>query len=121
MDKNLHSKRDQSTFRHLSELLTVVSSNYFIALKALHDSLEPKDLMKRAYETVSLKGCDIYNSYVARVESAFRKLDPTSQKIINNDYFFNEYKYWNVEYFSNSTYYRLKRKAIIQFLSYFEI
>jgi hypothetical protein len=102
-------------------MLTVVSKNYFVALRAIHDSNEPRDMLRIIDQHDSLDGCGLYVSYIDRVENAFKKLDPISQKIINNDYFFNAYKYWNMELFSTSTYYRLKRKAILLFLSYFKI
>jgi hypothetical protein len=59
---------------------------------------------------------DIHRLYTQKIEDAFRKLDVDSQRIINNDFFFNNYKFWWIELYSTSTYYRLKRTAICRFL-----
>jgi len=64
------------------------------------------------------KGSSEANSlYILRIESAFKSLDTDSKRIINNDFFFNNYKFWWLELYSTSTYYRLKRVAMCNFLN----
>lgn len=55
-------------------------------------------------------------TFTMLIETAYGKLDPVSQLIINKDFFYNGYPGWWVTTYSKSTYYRLRDKAIRDFL-----
>lgn len=50
------------------------------------------------------------------VEDALRELSEDEQRIIRFDYMMPRKDYWYLEFFSKSTYYRLKSKAVDKFL-----
>lgn len=62
-----------------------------------------------------------YSTYVERVESAFNDLEENQKLIINNDFFFqNAYPFWWETYFSKSSYYRIKKRGMKEFLRIFK-
>ncbi len=76
--------------------------------------------LNMAHTSMEYRGNEVNKLYVAKIEAAFKSLDLDSRRIINNDFFFNNYKFWWVELYSTSTYYRLKRTAICKFLDSLE-
>ena len=62
-----------------------------------------------------------FATYVARVEESLAALDENQRLILNNDFFFqNEYPFWWESYFAKSTYYRIKKVAMRNFLRNFK-
>lgn len=60
-----------------------------------------------------------YRQYIKRVEEAFAQLDAVDKMFINNEFFYSDYPYWWQEYYSSSTFYRIKEKAVDNFLRLF--
>lgn len=54
--------------------------------------------------------------YVSCVENVFAALDPVDKMIINNDFFYENYKFWWEKIYSHNSYYRIRTKAINSFL-----
>jgi len=54
---------------------------------------------------------------VLLINYALRHLDEDSLRIINNDFIEIKKKYWWNEYYSRTTYYRLKNKAMMLFIN----
>ena len=62
-----------------------------------------------------------YATYVSRVDSSLKGLDENQKTIINNDFFFqNAYPFWWETFYSQSTYYRVKKAAMSLFLRNFK-
>lgn len=78
----------------LSSLLTRISELYFQALK--DDSDRAKD-------------------FIQRVNIAFESLNETEKKVINNDFFYEDYPFWWTSIYSKATYYRLRSKSMNDF------
>ena len=51
---------------------------------------------------------------------AFNALSAIDQRFINNEFFYQDYSNWWVPYYSKSTFYRLKRRAMEEFLLNYE-
>ena len=56
--------------------------------------------------------------YVLRVNFALSCMESRSSKILWKEYFFQIEKYWWMRYYARSTFYRLRKKAIEEFLCY---
>ena len=56
---------------------------------------------------------------IERVECVYAQLDPLEQEFINNEYFYEDYPYWWTGIYSESSFYRQKKKAVISFLRLF--
>jgi len=54
---------------------------------------------------------------VIMIDHVFDRLDVDYQRIIKNDFIEKTSKYWWNEYYSRTTYYRLKNKAMSQFIN----
>ena len=57
--------------------------------------------------------------FINRMQSTFLTLNKEEQKIINNDYFFEDYPYWWESIYSKKDYFQIKRQALIHFLRTF--
>ncbi|MFA5421820.1 MAG: hypothetical protein WC344_03375 [Bacilli bacterium] len=97
-----------------------VAKLYFAALDSASLRNGKSSLFMSSQPEVDYKGQEANKLYVDKIEGAFGRLDTESRRIINNDFFFNNYKYWWLELYSSSTYYRLRRNAICQFLEYLD-
>ena len=87
-----------------------IASSYFHAKKMI-------DSKARSFSDSVKSGESIYSKFVDRVNRVFSKLDDMDKTIINNDFYYEDYQYWYTKYFSASTYYRLRNKAIKNFLA----
>lgn len=56
--------------------------------------------------------------YILRVNFALSCMDARSSKILWKEYFFQIEKYWWMRLYTRSTFYRLRKKAIEEFLCY---
>lgn len=109
----------KENFKALCKDTQEVARLYFKALSNFKGEVERVDLVMENNSKANKQHRDEINHiYLLKVEKAFQKLDVDAQKIINNDFFYNNYKYWWIELYSTSTYYRLKRQAIVRFLQY---
>lgn len=118
-EKELIRRRNTAKFRNLCKETNEVARLYFKALDA--SSLRNGHAnLNMAHTSMEYRGSAVNKLYVAKIEAAFKSLDLDSRRIINNDFFFNNYKFWWVELYSTSTYYRLKRTAICKFLDSLE-
>lgn len=115
----LAGRRSRRKLRALSAETQEVARLYFQALDAASLKRGGRDL-SMSINCHNYGKNEITDLFIAKIESAFRKLDLESRRIINNDFFFNNYKFWWVELYSTSTYYRLKRIAMCQFLNYLD-
>ena len=88
---------------------------YFKALQSANVRSGKYDLNMAVYSQ-AYQGEDVHKLYISKIENAFRLLDVDSKRIINNDFFFNNYKFWWLSLYSNAPYYRLKRVAMCRFL-----
>lgn len=108
-------RRKKAKFHDLCNETLEVARLYFRAFDSGVPQNGRRD-MNMALDS-HVKGSNEANSlYIARIEKAFKSLDTDSRRIINNDFFFNNYKFWWLELYSTSTYYRLKRVAMCRFL-----
>ena len=64
------------------------------------------------------KDRNYYNDLKNKVDYILQQLDEQSAKIIYNDYLVNSTDNWWIYYYSKSTYYRLKNKAMDIFLEW---
>ena len=58
--------------------------------------------------------------YILRVNFALSCMDVRSAKLLWKEYFFNIEKFWWMRLYTRSTFYRLRKKAIDEFLCYME-
>ncbi len=58
--------------------------------------------------------------YVQYIDAMIDYCTPESQKILKNEYFEPVVKVWSNEYYSRSTWYRLKKKAVEEFIDCLE-
>ncbi len=97
---------DEKKIFELTVSIKRVAKMYFFALKridmenALSDSVRP---------------INDYKLYVKRVRLAFERLSEVEQICINNDFFYEDYPDWWQKTYKRSTYYRLRRRSMINF------
>ena len=85
----------------LTQFVSRIAELYFHAL-AKSDSA---DLLER----------DNANAYINKVKRAYDKLVFVEKLFINNDFFYQEYPEWWVQYYTKSTYYRIRNKSMNDF------
>ena len=101
----------QKNKKTLYEQAKEIARFYFVALRVLEHGLTINDSKEITMSD--------YKSYIMRVKYAYNKLDLIDKRIINNDFFFQEYPGWWVDIYSKSTYYRLRSRSIKNFLEAF--
>ena len=100
---------EKSSLIDLDKKMKAVAKNYFISRKIQElDELAMKD----AEEIEKTQ----HSVYVRRIERAFNSLSREEQTFINNDYFYEAYPFWWLKQYPPSTYYRIKKKSVINFL-----
>jgi hypothetical protein len=60
-----------------------------------------------------------HESFIAAVDCALTFLSEEEKRLLKSDYLNKDVRFWWVSFYSRSTYYRIKRRAMIEFLSYF--
>ena len=73
----------------------------------------------RATDNFALEKNQVYQDnleFLFAVDSAMMTLDSNEQMIIRNSYLRPQEKDWYLKFFARSTFYRLKKKALIKFL-----
>lgn len=85
---------------------------YFVACRILEHGRTMNDSKE-----ITMNDC---KSYIMRVKDAYNQLDLVDKRIINNDFFFNDYPGWWTGVYTKSTYYRLRSRSIKNFLEAFD-
>lgn len=67
------------------------------------------------------KNEEYYNEVKLKVDYILRQMNEQLSKIIFNEYLINKIDNWWIYYYSKSTYYRLKNKAIDVFLEWWYV
>ncbi|MEA5026616.1 MAG: hypothetical protein VB012_03030 [Erysipelotrichaceae bacterium] len=67
--------------------------------------------------STNLLYCCMESDLVMMIDFTINRLDEESRRIINYDFINKKHKYWWNEYYSRTTYYRLKNKAMSQFIN----
>lgn len=96
--------------KNMEQELTKIANNYLNFLKKkrnnIHFSNGEEDL--------------VYDHFIKRINYAYEKLPLFRRKIINNDFFYNDYPFWWEKYCSKDFYLEERKLAIRQFLKEFE-
>ncbi len=115
-------RRDYSEFKKLDKRVREIAYRYRYAkskMQAYEQSLKKDVYMFREASEPS-KEIRRYEKVLFAVENAVRFLEPEHQQVINKDYLLAEEDFWWIHCYSRSTYYRIKRKAMSEFLSFFD-
>ena len=102
----MQANLQQTKIGRLTLIITRVADMYFFALKRI-------DMQEVARD--SKRSIDDYKLYVVRVRRAFNRLASVEQKCINNDFFYQDYPNWWKKKYSRSSYYRLRKRSMINF------
>jgi len=99
--------------KKLEETIKEIARVYFISLHHINE-----------INTMSLSNGNIdsyspFYKYFQDVEKTFRLLDVETQRIINNEYFYNAYAYWWINDYSTNEFKKKKRLAVKSFLEVF--
>lgn len=97
-------KLDNKSFNDLEHDIELIAIRYFDCLEKL---------------TKNLKHKDAYATFVKRVKEAYDKLDMLEQRMINNEFFYQDYPDWWRNVYSKSTFYRIKKTSMLHFLEAF--
>ncbi len=114
--------RDYSEFKKLDRRVREVAYRYRYArakLNALEQSAK-KDAYWFSEPIEPTKDSLRHEKTVFAVDNALTFLQPVYKEMIEKDYLIADNDFWWVHFYSRSTYYRTKRKAMTEFLSYFE-
>lgn len=103
----------QKSFKELSEMLEVIAHRFFAA-KKMHLIAQQDTINENDFD-VSLP----YDAYLLKVEEAYQSLDEREKNLINNEFFFQNYRYWWTSLYSKTSFYRFKRRAMLRFLEVF--
>ena len=96
--------------KSLDKEMTTVASKYFAALRNL------KLLSAQSGEVDPLNP---YLIYLRKVTAAFDSLCEEDKKFINNEYFYQEYPNWWQTIYTQSSFYRIKKRSLENFLEAF--
>lgn len=75
------------------------------------------DLNDNYYSIKEGEPIESYYRYVRVIDLIISKLSSDTKIIILNDFFEDRDNKWYLEYFTKSTYYRLKKKAVNEFIN----
>ena len=97
----------------LEETIKEIVRVYFISLRHIND------LNSSSFSNGSVDQYSPFYKYFQDVEKTFRLLDVETQRIINNEYFYNAYASWWINEYSSSEFKKKKRLAVKNFLEVF--
>ena len=60
-----------------------------------------------------------YDVYLNKVERAYATLDPKEKNLINNEFFYQNYRDWWIGLYSKASFYRFKKQTMKKFLEAF--
>lgn len=104
-------KRDDLTYKEAFALCDYVGRVYR-SCKGTTEVMKKNNMVasrRKEYE----QQCD----FVFLIESRLQKCSKRTREIIENDFLLEAEKGWYLRRYSSSTYYRLKAKALIEFLN----
>lgn len=99
----MNSTQKEEDFIKLKSSVEDIAGHYFECLKKLTSSRPGKS----------------HSLYVKRVKDAYSKLDTLEQNFINNEFFYQDYPDWWKKLYSKTTFYRIKRQSMKDFLEAF--
>ena len=102
-DENLTTMQQEKIMRYLIQRYRISCSRM--------DRYEECDCVFEHYETYKSD-----KTTKMLVENALKELDVDEQRIIQKSYIENNTDLWYLDYYTKSTYYRLKTKALSKFL-----
>lgn len=95
---------NKDNFNALKNDVEKIATKYFASLHRLSKTVKSKKS-----EAI----------YIKRVKSAYETLDDLEKQFINNEFFYQEYPDWWKKRYSKTTYYRIKKKSMMDFLEAF--
>lgn len=101
----MNNAHDNDNFSALKSSVESIADKYFQCLKSL-----AKCRVGKPNATL----------YIKKVKRAYAILDKLDQRIINNEFFFQDYPDWWKNTYSKTTFYRIKRLSMKRFLEAFE-
>lgn len=122
MGKTLESR---SIYKKLdTEAKQIVALYHQYRVRACFDVVpKENDINRFSEEDVdylpSVANKDKYTRFVYAVDAAMKALAKPHQLIIFNEYFNKDYNFWWLSYYSRSSFYRIKRLALEEFISFF--
>lgn len=124
----MEESSSRSTFAMLSDKAESIVSMYYKSvikqalkskdIKELHAATKSEFVLKEPNAVYS--NGNQFERIIFAVETALTQLEEEHKRIIINEYFKKSNNLWWANFFSRSTYYRLKRLALTEFVSYFE-
>ncbi len=100
----MNCKLDNKSFSELEHDVEAIAIKYFECLDTLNKPVKYKEVFAR---------------HVKRVKDAYSKLDIVEQKMINNEFFYQDCPNWWRNIYSRSTFYRIKKNSMLHFLEAF--
>ncbi len=100
----------EKSFKELNGLVEKVAEKYFEAKQMA--------LLKMRGELIAEIDTP-YDIYLYKVERAYAALDPREKNLINNEFFFQNYRDWWIGLYSKASFYRFKKQAMHKFLEAF--
>ena len=91
-------------------LIEDIVKNYFVSLKRLYQT---------RFSDGEIDKASPFYIYFIDVERAFKRLDKEQRKIINNEYFYQEYSYWWKKEYKERTFLKLRKEAVKHFVEVF--
>lgn len=79
-----------------------------------------EDIAKKYFEYLKNTEQKGSKSYIKKVKEAYNKLDQLEQQFINNEFFYQNYPNWWKKIYPKTTYYRIKKKSMVNFLEAFD-
>ncbi len=123
METNVtRERRDYSEFKKLEKRVRDVAYRYRYAQSKMqaYEQSKKKDLYLFNEVSEPSKETKRFEKTLFSVENALNFLEPEHKFLIEQDYLAGENDFWWVNRYSRSTYYRIKRHAMIEFLSFFD-
>ena len=102
----------KKSFKELTEMVEEVAYRFFAAKKILTLSKVGEMLAENDLPCLL---------YVKKVEEAYHSLDEREKNLINNEFFYQNYHDWWVGLYPKTSFYRCKRKAMLNFLEAFYV
>ena len=101
---------NNKSFKELNEMVEVVAKRFFVA-RTLHQNRMEHSLAENDFDENSP-----YDIYLSRVLEAYEVLSEQEQNLINNEFFYQNYRDWWKTIYTHATFYRRKKEAMIKFL-----
>lgn len=101
---------DNASFRDLNEMTVIVAQKFFYAKKI--------KLLDHVPFIGELGFTDVasINSFLEKVEKAYKTLNDLEKNLINNEFFYQSYNQWWEPLYSKASFYRYKKEAMQKFL-----